>query len=219
MEIPKENEQGSFETGQDEQVAPTIDDTPVEETTTADDIAARLSENEAGEAADAEEVMQSETPLAFDISKLSTDQLQQLKQALAVTPDTRRRTKANPVITMRRMDGDLIVDHKPNAFKAVVFDSINRRDVEKFMLPVKFLNKPEWTDVGWQEFMEAERVNCEVVSVRHDPQEIVEGETISRETNQPVEMVKTIIHDWFTIKLPEQDGGGTIEVEARIVNA
>lgn len=211
--MEKENEQGSFDVGQGEAKGGTADPTP-------EDIGNRLSQAESGETAEAKNVMEAKSAIPFDISRLSVDQLQALKSALAQTPDTiRGKKKANPRVTLRRMDGKLIVDYKEPAFKVIVHDGTQRRDVEKYMISVRFKDEDKFTDVDWQQFIEAPRISCEVISTRRQEEEIVEGETVSRATNEPVEMVKVMVHDWFTIKLPEEDGGGTMEIEARIANA
>lgn len=159
--------------------------------------------------------IKTETPLAFDISKLSKDQLQALKSMLAATPDTGKKKQQKPQIKIRTIDGNIVRDFK-NAYLALVRDSVNNRDVERHKIPVKFFGSEEYVDILYSNFMQAEFTVFEVVSTRREIEEIVEGETISRETGTPVDLVVKRIKDFFTIKLPS---GELVEVPAKIANA
>lgn len=177
-------------------------------------ISERLSEQESGEARGSE-VMNTETPIPFDLSQLRPEQLQQLKQMLAATPDRIVRKKKNPTVTLRVINDKVIVNHK-NTYKALVDDPENNRKVERHHIPVLFQGDKDYTVIMYKEFINSPRVACEVTGTRSETDEIVEGETVSRETGQMVEMVVKVIRDYFTIKLPD---GSTIEIEGKIANA
>lgn len=177
-------------------------------------IGQRLSQQEAGEDK-GEQVLNPENPLPLDLSKLTTEQLQTLKSMLAATPDRVQRKKKNPTVKLRVIDGKVVMDFK-NAYKALVDDPENNRKVERTHIQVKLQGEEKYHSVLYRDFMQAKQVVCEIVSTRQDKDEIVEGETISRETGRPVEMIVTVVKDFFTIKLPD---GSTVEIEGRLANA
>ena len=74
----------------------------------------------------------------------------------------------------------------------------------------------KYVDVLYSKFINSNRVACEVISSRNKTEEYIEGETVSRETGQLVEMIRKEVKYWFTIKLPS---GETTEIEARLANA
>lgn len=186
---------------------------PKEPESVADAISQRLSgEAEAGQG---EGVAEPENPVPFDVTKLSRDQLQYLKQMLAATPDTQKRKKSNPKVFLRRIDDKIVSDYK-RAYLALVNDPENNRKVERHVIPIKFFGESTYQDVLYSQFINSERVACEVIQTRQQVEEYVEGETISRETGLPVEMVRKEVKYWFTVKLPS---GETAEIEARLANA
>jgi len=180
----------------------------------AETIGQRLSQQEEGESK-GEQVINPENPVPFDLSKLSTEQLQNLKAMLAATPDRVQRKKKNPTVKLRVIDGKVVMDFK-NAYKALVDDPENNRKVERTHIQVKLQGEDTYHSVLYRDFMQADQVVCEILSTRQDKDEIVEGETISRETGRPVEMIVTVVKDFFTIKLPD---GSTTEIEGRLANA
>lgn len=174
----------------------------------------RLSGRSEGEQAP-ENSPQPRENIPFDINSLSLEQLQSLKQKLAVIPDQIRKTSVKPTITLRELQGKLVIGFK-NAFLALVDDLVNNKKVEAHIIPVLFYGENEYQNVRYKEFMNAPRVVCEVVSKREDVAEIPEGTTRSRITGTEVEMVRKEVKQFFTVKLPD---GTSIELEARLVNA
>ena len=184
------------------------------------DISDRLSKNEGGGQGSEKNSagMEPETPLPIDITKFSREQLQQLKAMLAATPEGISRKKEKPRVSIRKIDGNLVVDYK-RAYLGLVKDHELNRDVERHLIPVKFLGAKDYANIVYGKFMESERVSCEVLTTRQEVVETVEGQTVSRETGQLVEMVRKEIKFWFTIKLPEGSSQDTVEIEGKIANA
>lgn len=185
-----------------------------------DDISRRLSEAEGAGAEQREpDAPEAEAAVPIDLSKLSREQLQTLKSLLAATPEASQRKKQKPRVTLRRMNNQIIIDFK-NAYLGLVKDNELNRDVERQLIRVRFLGDPaeKYQTITFRDFINLERVPCEIVSTRTEEDPIVEGETVSRETGGPVEMVRKEVKHWFTIKLPEGSEPATIEIEGRIAN-
>lgn len=207
---------------------------------TADEIAARLSaEGGGGDGggiapipAD-EEPVAAEPTAAFDLSKLSPEQLMGLRDAMAALPQQRVKKRGNPIVKLRRIDGRIVVDFK-NCFQRMVKDENTQITAEAVMIPVSFMDetgKPEtetvegkvrtkWTNVLWKDFMNSDQMKCEVIGTRRVPGSIIEGEVESNERpGVIVEMEVRTIQDFFTVKLPEGSPVATVEIEGKIANA
>lgn len=180
----------------------------------ASSISQRLESVEKGEEAGKEGGVRAESPIPFDLSKMSREQIQTLKQMLASTPDTQTRKKQNPRIALRQIEGRIIEDFK-NSYNGLVDDPANNRKVEKPLIPIKFYGDAQYYPVLYSTFINSDRVSCEVISSRNQTEEVIEGETISRETGMPVEMIRKDMRTWFTIKLPS---GEQVEIEAKVAN-
>lgn len=192
--------------------------TPTPPTTTPRDpvgsVAARLG-GEEGQKDVGAGIVQPETPLPIDLSKMSLEQLQTLKSVLAATPDAPTRVKKNKMtVTLRRIDGQMVADFK-NAYLGLVKDAENRREVERHLIPIKFFGETEYHSILYSAFINSERVECEVLKTRSETEETVEGTTISRQTGLPVQMVATKVISWFVVRLPN---GEEVEIEGHIAN-
>lgn len=176
-------------------------------------VSARLSEEGGSEAHSS--VIEEEQAIPFDVTKLSREQLQTLQQMLQATPNAAVRKTRKPQVRLRRIDGNFVVDFK-NAYLGLIKDSENRREVERHVIPVKFLGSENFSDVLYNKFINSEQVACEVLNSRQETEEIIEGETLSRETGTMVEMVRKVIRNWYTVKLPD---GTELEIEGKIANA
>lgn len=175
-------------------------------------IGARLAQTEAKEE---EKVAESHEPIQFDLSKLSLDQMQALKQALNATPDSATRKKENPVVQLRTNNGKIVIDFK-RAYLGLVEDPENHRQIERHLIPVLLEGERDYINVRYTEFMQYDRIKCEIVSTRKENDDIVEGTVISNETGQPTEMLVKRTKDFFTVKLPD---GRRLEIEAKMANA
>jgi len=156
-----------------------------------------------------------DSPIPFDINSLSREQLQSLKALLNSTPEGQIRESKNPVVTLRKIDGKYIIDFK-RAMLGLVKDGETGRDVERHLIPVKFKGEEEFVSVLYSNFINSERVPCEVLSHKEEKKPVVEGQTFSRKRGTMVDMVRTQVISYFTIKLPE---GETIDIEGRLANA
>lgn len=185
----------------------------------ASEIGARLGEKSSGEqgAGDQQrtEAPRPENAMPFDITKLSKEQLQTLKALLNETPDGQIRTNKNPNVTLRRIDGNYVIDFK-NAVLGIVKDPETGKDIERHLIPVKFKGTEEFVNVLYSKFINAERVPCEVISHKEEKKSAVEGQVYSREKGRMIEAVRFFVISYFTLKLPE---GETIEIEGRLANA
>lgn len=151
----------------------------------------------------------------FDVGKLTADQLQQLKSMLAVTPERATTKKGNARTFLRNINGGFVIATKP-AYLALVYDATRLSEVETHKIPVKLHNSDKWIDIIYTDFMKAERVPCEILSVREEKGRRVEGEVVQRETGKIVEMEVVIVNHFFKVKLPD---GTIVEIEGSASNA
>lgn len=181
-----------------------------------DSVASRLGESAKPETEQGRENAPApQNAMPFDITKLSKEQLQTLKAMLNDTPEGQIREAKNPEITLRKIDGNYVIDFK-NAILGIVKDPETGRDIERHLIPVRFKGTEEFVNVLYSKFINAERVPCEVLSHKEEKKPIVEGAVYSRERGRNVDMVRHIVNSYFTIKLPE---GETLEIEGRLANA
>lgn len=216
---PDLTQPNDFETGTDEhdtdEQDEQLENQPIEKD---EDIIGSISQ-ELGESTNEqeEEIVNEEPVNTFDFSKFSREQIQQLKAMLNATPDNAiRKKKGNAKMTLREVNGKIVVDFK-DTFLALTDDLVNGRKVETLIIPVKFHKEEEYTNIPYKEFMkENNRVVCEVLGTNRKINEEIEGETISAETGRLTDMVVTKVEDWFTVKLPN---GETVELPVKLLNA
>lgn len=151
----------------------------------------------------------------FDPSKLTQEQLQSLKSILDATPDIKKK-KSEPTIMLRKMKGKYIVDIK-KAFNTPIKDLELNREVERHVIPVLFKGETKYENVLYSEFINSERVPCKVIKHLKEDKEFIEGETISRETGRPTQLLRTEIIHFFTVQLPNNEG--EIDIEGKMANA
>ena len=163
-----------------------------------------------------------ETPIpppSFDITRLSPDQLQELKEQLDNIAPRSNRPMGKPIVRLRKYDDKFIVDFQ-NAFNTWIKDERANMNVETIMIPVKFLGSNEFVNIAWRDFMNADQVPCDVISRRSEPKEIVDGPPVrNRATGQLTESVVRRLKETFVVRLPAGTEPSEIELEARIVNA
>lgn len=180
-----------------------------------DNISSRLSKNNKEETGEREGEPRVSEAVPFDLAKLSSDQLQQLKSMLAVTPDRPTRKKANPITTIRVIKNKYAIAIK-NAYLALAYDPTRLTEVETHKIPVKFYGEEKFIDILYTDFMSAERTPCEILSIRQEQTRRVEGEVISKITGKLVELEAIIVNYFYTIKLPN---GKTVEIDGSAANA
>lgn len=181
-------------------------------------ISERLSQGEAAKETAGDDAPVPVATLPFDISKLNVEQLQTLKAMLEVTPSRTSKKGKKPLIRLRKL-GERIITDIGNAKNTLVRNQDTNFMEEVMIIPVKFLGDTNFTNVQYKEFIGAEQFTCEVLSKRSSEGEVVEGETVSRETGQLVELKYTTLEEYFTVQLPEGTVPATIEIEARMANA
>ena len=181
------------------------------------DISARLGGHEVAREAVATEEPKAVEPAAFDLTKLSAEQLQQFKAMLNATPDRISAKKGNMKIMLRRLQGRFVVDFKPTKL-ALVYDPVRLSEVEALVMPVRFQGDAadKFTDVLYKDFMLGDQVVCEVLSTRDEKERRVEGEVVQKESGRLVDMEVWTLKRFFTVRLPDNS---TIELEAKISNA
>ena len=185
---------------------------------TIEAIGAELSEKaqETVDAAIATDRPEASAPVAFDLSKLTPDQLSNLKAALDGVPSGNvRPTKKNSTVTLREMDGKLIVKFS-NAFLRLVMDPQSRSEKERQHIAVMFLGEDKETTVFYQDFMSAQRIKCEVINVKVEKREKQVGECYNKDLKRRVPMFIEWDERTMTLKLPD---GSSLEIEEKFVNA
>lgn len=154
---------------------------------------------------------------AFDISKLSPDQLQQLAAALRAVPE-RVNDKKNKTVKVREVTVNgaqkLVLDFK-RAFIGLVDDPENQRKVERHIIPIKVEGDTEFRNMLYSEFMQSPQVVCEVTKMNKEELPIVEGETYDQ-YDRLVEMTRTEVVYTLTVKTPD---GREIELPGKVANA
>lgn len=183
------------------------------------DPAAKISEDLSRTAGGVADMPENEAdPLEVLLAGIKPDQLQRLKMLLDATP-TRISRRTNPVVLLRKHEGNFIVDIG-SAVNTLQRNDFTNITTEVLMLPVKFLGAGDFTMMPWQEYMQAEQVKCEIVSRRSKPDRQIVGDPIMhRDTGKLVENVITTLEEFFTIKLPEGSPVSTIEIPVKMANA
>ena len=176
---------------------------------------ARLGAVAVEEKKDTSDKPKAEEALPFDMRKLTPDQLQMLKGMLAVTPERAALKKTNARTFIRTIGGKYVVATK-NAYLALMYDPTRLTEVETHKIPVRFAGEDKYVDVVYTDFMQAERVACEILSMRQELGHRVEGEVVQRETGKVVQLEATTVNYFFTVKLPD---GTMVEVDSTASNA
>ncbi len=176
-------------------------------------ISERLS-NKAKESETKEVGAKEQETKGLDIASLSPEQIRQLRAVLASTPDRIDSKNEQPIMTLRRVDGKYVVEHK-NAVLRLVQDSEQKRDVQRHFMKIRFYGEDDFVEVPLDEFMLYERVRCTCIDIKTDVKEMHIGETISKETGRKVEMVNRVTIYSLTLLTPD---GITIVVDGDNVN-
>jgi hypothetical protein len=158
-------------------------------------------------------------PLDVLLKGITPDELQRLKMILAATPDRPTAKKGNPIILLRRYQGNFIVNIG-NAYNTLQRNSDTGFTNEVLMLPIRLLGSEKDELIPWKEFMQAEQVKCEVLKREQRQIPVTEGEPIpNRDTGTLVERVVMILEETLTVKLPEGSPQATVELPVKIANA
>lgn len=185
------------------------------ETETLGNISERLGEQAQTEKKVETDQPKAVEPIQFDVEKLSPEQMQALKVRLGVTPDRAVQKKGNAQTFLRKIGGRFVIGIG-KAYLALVYDANRLAEVETHKIPVKFHDADKFTDIIYADFMNAERVGCDILSIRQEKNTRVEGEVIQRETGKLVEMEVNVVSYFFTVLLPT---GEKVEIEGSASNA
>ena len=154
--------------------------------------------------------------IPFDPTKLTSAQIQTFKAMLEATPDKLSTEVAKPRITIRKHQGKYVIDFK-RAYEKVMKDVELNKEVAKHIIPILYKGEKEYVEILYSEFINSERVVCEVLKHTQEKKKFVEGETISRATGRLTELLRTEMIHHFTIKLPDNEG--ELEIEGKMANA
>lgn len=206
---------------------PTLDtpvtDTPAEtpaEETVVEDVASRLGGNASEEANADTTAPQAQTPRLIDLNALTPEQVQDLQELFANTPRRAKKVEEYHTIELRQINGKVIVEWGKTYFDLKT-DPVQRRDVMKTMIPVRFFGETEFHDILWKEdFMSAERVTCRIVNMHKKEVPVVVGRTFKRDndgglTSQEVEMYVNKLEITLDILLPD---GKTTTINGEFAN-
>ena len=161
------------------------------------------------------EVASPQNSMPFDLTKLTVEQVQQLKQLLEATPESAKKRVLKPVTQVRVMGGKYLIDAKKSYMK-LKKNTVEGRDELTHFIPVKFFGDKDFTEMDYREVMGADRVKCEIVSTRYEDDSYIEGEPVThRETGRLTEREVKITTPFYTIKLPN---GQTVEIKGAMSN-
>lgn len=137
----------------------------------------------------------------FDITKLSLEERQALKEMLSATPDSINRKNKVATLSIRKIYDKYVVAFG-KAYLNLVDDQVLQKKVERHYIPVLFFGEDKMIPVDYRDFQLSERVNCEIIDkvVKLEPK--IEGEVMSRETGTLVNLVRQEVKTFFKIKLP-----------------
>lgn len=165
----------------------------------ADEVAKEIEEDEAEET----DTPRAETPVpAIDISKLTLEQLQELQARLNATPSAAETQKHKMYIKLRDYNGQLIVNFS-NAFIGLMDDPENNRQVHRHFIKIQLQGEDEMRTIPYQQFMQLEQVNCEVIKEMASEDPIKTGSTYN-EHGELVEMV--VVKKEYEYRILTPDG-------------
>lgn len=185
-----------------------------EETVDIDAIVDEIGDEIEAEESEETNAPQAETPLpAFDISKLTLEQLQQLQARLSATPSAAETQKHKTYIKLREYMGKVIVDFG-NAFIGLMDDPENNRQVHRHFIKVRLDGETEMRTIAYEVFMQLEQINCEVLKTlsSEDPQKV--GSTYN-EHGELVEM--TVVKKNYEFKVLTPDGK-ELTIDGKVAN-
>jgi hypothetical protein len=179
-------------------------------------IAARLGgEGKAEEAT--ESGIKPSQPFPFDLTKLSLEQIQNLKEVLNAAPERMKRKIDKPVVELKHVNGAIVVGMK-QSFLAIVDDPILQKKVEKHIVPVLLQGSTGYVNMRLQEFRKLPMVEAEILSTRTEDDSYIEGEVFSAERKVMVEMLVKKNKYFFTVKVKGR-ADAPFEIEGEMANA
>lgn len=200
-------------------VPPVVETPPAPATPVVSAIVERLASEAKEVTAEESSKPQANTPMMFDMSNLTPEQLSVLKSMLGVTPERVQQKRGNIRIEIRKVsieDVDrYIVDFKRTRM-TLGYHAETGKEAETPVIPVLLNGATEYIDMDYTEFMQSDRVGVEVLSQRSEEHIIEEGQVKQRETGKIVMKELKTIDYFYTVKLPN---GETVELQGKIANA
>lgn len=181
------------------------------------DVGQKLSEATEleGEDEDSDSPKMKETQ-GFDLTKLSAEQISQLKTLLdSASPAKAKKKNIIPTVTMRTYEDKVVVDFG-RAFPKMVRDPDSQSDKPRTHIKLRVEGSDEWITLLYKEFMNLPRITCKQVSVVAEPDEKEFGEVFSKELKRMVPMMVTYTKRTLTIELPD---GRRMTLDSSKVNA
>lgn len=190
-------------------------DLPKDESKVVSNIAEKLSKSTQVAEHNNAQVVEPSDSVPFDISKLSIEQIQQLKHILEVTPNSVKKVVRKPTTKIRTLDGKYLVEAK-RSFMRLRKNTIEGRDELAHYILVRFHGEANFVEKDYREVMQADRIVCEIVSTRYEDASYIEGEpVVHRETGKLTEREVKVTVPYYTIKLPN---GETVELKGEMSN-
>lgn len=189
-------------------------------TTLEENISNDLGSNEANIAAEKETSTKAKNTKPFSIEDLSTEQIQLLREKFAKTPQRVLPTQTSHTVDMREIDGKIIIAWKPTYF-AKKRDLEKHMDVMKTMIPVLFHKAADFKNILWrEEFMEADKVTCDIIKTDISEERKVVGVTYKRDgsgekTSEETERYVVSHKVTYTVKMPD---GEEIKIDSSYIN-
>lgn len=189
---------------------PTLNDVelkPKANSGVVDNIADRLGQGEREEVAENSDKPIAKNPRMVDLNNLSTEQIQDLQEVMANTPRRKQEKENYYTVKLRQIKGKTIVEWGQSYFD-LKHDSVQRKDVMKTMIPIRFHGEKDFVNVLWREkFMRADKVVCRVMQMDKDEKPETVGTTLKRDedggyTSQEVEMYINKVVVTMTVQLP-----------------
>ncbi len=156
----------------------------------------------------------------IDLNNLTTEQVQNLKELFAKTPQRVSPEQTYHTVQLREIGGKVIIAWEQTYF-AKKRDTINHMDVMKTIIPVLYHGSAKYQDILWrEEFMEANKVTCKIIKMETSEERKPVGVTYKRnssgeKTNEEVERYVVNTKVTYLVRLPD---GEEVNIDSSFIN-